>query len=114
LPKPSLEEFISSDERNAWIVFERFLACYVRKSPRIICGLRVECLDIANTNVHYKNQRKGLYKRFLALTEAIAAEKGWVLFHESVLNPDLLTFLKSRGYLDVPHANPPSLYKIIA
>lgn len=78
---------------------DRRMRSYVRFGQRFIKGAMVKAMTRANTEVHEKYQRQGLYRQLSRDCEEIARRNdcSYVLV-ESVLNPVLVPFLLSEGY----------------
>lgn len=129
--KPTLEKFLNSSERNAWVVFTsskgQKLESYVRKGPRVLEGTRYnKVLDRANTNVtgakairtmvdsEYPMAGTGAYREFDQHMLALAKQYEFdAIFVEQVLNPCLPKVLLRYGYTHAPDSGGFSFYKVI-
>ena len=127
----TLEQFLQSPARNAWIVFtssNRYrLQSYVRKGPRFIGDARYsKVLDRANTsltgakvlNRMLDNEElmagTGAYREFDQYMLKLAKQYGFgAIFVEQVLNPHLPDVLIRYGYTRDRGDRSFSFYKII-
>ncbi|MES2729991.1 MAG: hypothetical protein V4621_07875 [Pseudomonadota bacterium] len=106
-----LVEFLASPIRNAWLE-EPGMAVYVRKAYRVIDGVALHCLDIANIEVQLELQRHGVFKNWLALAEKHGAGVFECVYVENVHNEHLPAFLERNGYDRVKHT--PSYFKVLS
>lgn len=135
--KLTLEQFLNSPARNAWVVFKSSdghkLESYVRKGPRCLEGTSYDkVLDRANTNlvgakalkklmastpdgsVKYM-ARTGAYREFDQHMLQLAKQYGFdAIFVEQVLNPHLPDVLVRYGYTRVEGLYSLSFYKILS
>ena len=130
--KRTLEDFLDSPSRNAWVQFKSSkghkLESYVRKGPRCIADkLYAKVLDRANTNLTgAKSLRKmmdhghfmagtGAYREFDQHMFELAKQYGFdAIFVEQVLNPHLPDVLVRYGYTRVEGLYSLSFYKILS
>lgn len=92
----NLDEFLRSDERNAWIK-ERYMQAYVRRSRRYIGGSTFEFLDLANVEVDEARRGSGVLTLFLRRFEREARRYNRGVYVESILEPRLVPFLTKNG-----------------
>ena len=128
--KFTLEQFLNSPTRNAWIVFKSSdghkLESYVRKGRRYINGKSYDLvLDRANTNLTGAKAlrqlgdgaymaRTGAYREFDQHMLELAKQYGFdAIFVEQVLNPCLPDVLVRYGYTRVSGLYSLSFYKLI-
>lgn len=90
----SLQEFLESSLRNAWIV-DGFIDVYVRKSKRIIDGKMVDCFDVASVSVQEDQQGKGLFTDFMRM---VIERMDCCIYVESILNPAVERICESLGF----------------
>ncbi len=130
--KPTLEQFLNSPDRNAWVVFKSSdghkLESYVRKGPRCLEGTPYDkVLDRANTNLTgAKSLRRmmdcghfmagtGAYREFDQHMLQLAKQYGFdAIFVEQVLNPHLPDVLVRYGYIRTSGLYSLSFYKILS
>lgn len=105
----TLEKFAAGTLRNAWL-YEPGIQVYVRISARMLGGVRVRALDIANVAVDVDGI--GTFTAFLGRAEAL---RGFdTVFVENVLNEKLAASLAKRGYSHTEDfGGTPSFYKSI-
>lgn len=94
----TLEEFLVSPLRNAWIA-EPGIAVYVRKAIRLSGLSPLACLDVANVEVEKERQRQGIFRNWLAKAERVASPRFECIYAENVHNEHLPAFLESIGYV---------------
>ncbi len=128
--KTTLEQFLNSPARNAWVVFKSSdghkLESYVRKGRRYIEGRSYDMvLDRANTNLTgAKSLRQMVDRAYMAGTGAyrefdqhmlqLAKQYGFdAIYVEQVLNPHLPEVLVRYGYTRVSGLHSLSFYKLI-
>lgn len=96
----SLDEFLESSFRNAWIrigIFE----IYARKSFRMIDGKKVYCLDLANIeNREYRKRGQGYFRDLIKALAKTQRGTFGALYTESVINTRLAASLPSMGFSD--------------
>lgn len=110
----TLEQFLASKHPNLWI-YEPKMKAYVRKGMHALNrGVLSKCLDLANIEVYEEFRSQGVFREFLDRAEALANERRWAVFVESLLEPRLEKFLVARGYAISPFSPRPaiSLYKL--
>lgn len=129
--QPTLEQFLNSPARNAWVMFKSSdghkLESYVRKGPRCLEGKSYDkVLDRANTNLTgAKALRQMVDKAYMAGTGAyrefdqhmlqLAKQYGFdAIYVEQVLNPHLPDVLVRYGYTRVEGLYSLSFYKILS
>jgi GNAT superfamily N-acetyltransferase len=113
----TLDAFLASNARNAWIVFDEHLKAYVRRSIRHIDGARRFMFDIASVEVEESFRGQGLFRSFLELVETRLKMRNdfYGCFVEIVLEPRLAKHLLSCGYADTNHnSNEVNLFKRIS
>lgn len=98
----TLEEFLEHPARNAWLE-EPGISIYVRKGAHMVGYEALRCFDVANVHVHPNCQQQGLFTKWLAKAEALAADKFDALHVENVHNPHLWKFLERNGYTQQAH-----------
>jgi GNAT superfamily N-acetyltransferase len=112
----NLDSFIDSKyPSNVWIQ-ERNISVYVRKSNRYLLDKKItSCLDLASVEVEERHRGKGIFTAFLSRFEKAAHDTNRVVYVESILEPRLREFLKTKGYAIVPGSSEmsPSMYKVI-
>lgn len=134
--KPTLEQFLNSPDRNAWVVFKSSnghrLESYVRKGPRCLEDKSyAKVLDRANTNLTGAKALKqmmastpdgvkymagtGAYREFDQHMLELAKQYGFdAIFVEQVLNPHLPDVLVRYGYTRISGLYSLSFYKILS
>jgi hypothetical protein len=99
-----LNEFLVERSNNRWLMSEQ-VEVYVRKSRRLIGGVAVPMLDLANITVAESLRRRGLFKQVFALLQSKCADGAYGgVFIENVLASHL------RHYLHALVKNDPSHY----
>jgi hypothetical protein len=91
-----LKEFIVSRSRRLWIE-DDILRVYVGIGNRIIDGVRLRTVDIANiSQINQRFEGKGYFKRFMKTAESF----GMPVYVESIQisNKRLLNILTKNGY----------------
>jgi hypothetical protein len=105
---PSLEEFLRSSERQAFVRYKH-LKSWMRKGWRLIDGQKKKTLERANTSSNRRPPRKieidpnhrstGEYREFDTLMRTLAPQYGFDgVFVENVLNEFLPEKLLEYGY----------------
>ena len=128
--QPTLEQFLNSPARNAWVMFKSSdghkLESYVRKGPRCLEGTEyAKVLDRANTNLTGAKDlrqlgdrtymaRTGAYREFDQHMLQLAKQYGFdTIFIEQVLNPHLPDVLVRYGYTRTSGLYSLSFYKLL-
>lgn len=105
---------LSSNRRlgsNLWVEGKEGKV-FIRVTSRALPELGVvPTLDFASINIYEKYQRQGVFKEVLGELSLLAVKLERSLFLESVIDDNLLRFLKQSGLAEVPYAIPPSFYK---
>ena len=94
-----LTDFLDSPQKTTWLNMVRGstrLSVYVRKSRRYLEGRLQDAIDIATANAY--PQGTGLFTAFVEKVEQIAKERDLIVFVESILNEQLISFFVRRGY----------------
>ena len=99
----SLDAFMVSPLRNAWVSSPGFSALYVRKARRLLRGSLVDTLDLASMEA--AEPGSGALTRLVARLRAKYPSR--VLYVESVLNERLPGKLLALGFERVPGIEPP-------
>lgn len=87
--------FWTGPKRNTWLQ-NPYLKVYVRKGNHYIENKIEKCLDIANVEVTEEYRGLGIFQ---AVLERILIEfKGEIIYVESILNEDLIPFLKRYNF----------------
>jgi len=96
----TLEAFLDEPPplRNSWLK-EPGLEVHVRLTERLVCGERVETLDIASVSAG--RQGSGYFTAFLAKAEKEARERKLTIFIENVISKRFSDFFFKRGYCEV-------------
>jgi hypothetical protein len=97
LMKKRVYRWYNSTIRNAWI-HTKTTSVYLRKSSRIIDGVKINVIDLANVNVHEKYQNNGYFKSLILFLESLDT-----VYIENVLNDKLAESLLNNGYRQVNH-----------
>lgn len=112
---PSLDEFLLSNNRNAWLN-SPMISIYVRISKRYLTKnlKKYSCLDVANISQSEEYTNKGLFSQFMK--QALKPSHIYdAIFVENILNPNLIAILlKYEFILLIPFSEeePPSAFKI--
>jgi len=80
-------------------------------TPNHINGSLFPSIEIGSVSVDEEHQGKGNFKKFIAVLEEIAQEKGRIVFVESVLDERFQDFWQRRGYTQIDKLDPPSFVK---
>ena len=110
----TLNEFLLSPQRNAWVELDQPISLYVRKAKRVIEGNQVDTFDLATVEVEESQRGQGMFKSLLEKVELLAKDHGFDgVFVESIQEPKLLDFLLRRGYqyTSPPDSLCPNVYK---
>ena len=96
----SIQEFLGSGQRNAWVHLEK-MRVYVRaRSTRYINKKIVSTFDVATVEVEAPYRGQGVFTRFL---EKIEADLDLPIYVENVLDPRFQNFFRKRkGYKELP------------
>ena len=102
----TLDEFIQSLDRNAYVKEPGFESLYVRHAVHLIGRKLEKTLDIANVTA--KHPGKGTFTK---LVERLRHDyPGMSIFVESVLNERFVEMLPRLGFVLVERSNPPSFF----
>ena len=90
----SLEKFLSSKNRNAWI-YSKDMKIYVRKSRYLINKEFIDFIDLASIEVYEKN--KGHFTSFI---KSLLIEYPYKnIYVQNIMNPALEHILNKLGFL---------------
>jgi hypothetical protein len=110
---PDIKKFLNNPRtRNSWLE-SKLLRVYVRKGFHSIDGQIRTTFDVANVEVPWKLQGRGIFTRWLQSVEVYVTTYTTLdcVFVESILETNLIPFLTRKGYIPVKGSNPPSMYK---
>lgn len=101
----TLDNFIKTQSRNAYVRSAGFESLYVRFGQRYINGIIHPCvLDIANVTA--KKPGNGAFSRLVKDLH----NRGITLYVESVMTNRFATKLSRMGFTKEPNREPPSFY----
>lgn len=105
----TLDHFLTTRSRNAWVSETGFDTLYVRKGQRYLNGILYDrVIDIASAEATTPGQG--------ALTALIARlhERGEHIYVENIMNPRLVSRLQRMGFTIHGEVQPPSMYLLTA
>jgi len=108
--------------RDWFFITELHLAAYLRYTSRYFVfnehpySGRYPTIDISSVEVDENFRGKGNFGEFIKEIEEVASMEHRIVFVESVLNVDLVDYLRRIGYKTMPdyYNNSPNLYKMVS
>lgn len=110
-----IKAFMCGSLQNSWVYDpKRNVQIYMRRSYRIFDGVELyPVLDVANVVIKRHLRSKGRFTKIMNFIEANAEQYGFkAIYVESIIEPRLVKFFKSRGYRPHILTDPPCLYKM--
>lgn len=96
----TLNEFMDSSVRNAWLDLDIPMELFARKSQRIVNKEKVKAFDVANVVVFEENRSQGVFSNFMIKLEDIVRQAGLDgIFVESIQEPRLSNWLERNGFI---------------
>lgn len=97
-----LETHLARKNRlNMWFEMADFhLNVYIRITQRVLGGVILNTIDIANIEVDEEFQKCGNFSRFLSKIEELALKYDRTVYVECIQRDFLIEFLKKLGYVE--------------